>query len=155
MISYFEPCNFCICSGHFTFKSNLLLLRNTDIQNGLGDHSRRFCTIHTCWSQCEPQRGLDNQIHSDCMHPLPMTISFPETRTPSVWKTIVPASSFLRLDNVRACFFPRAVTRQFPPDFNLTPSLVQEPSTSAWLSSTSTVTVSVSCALVCVKPFTT
>ncbi len=53
IISHLEPLNICICSGHFTFKSNLLLLRNTDIQDGLGDHSRRFCRINTCWSKCE------------------------------------------------------------------------------------------------------
>lgn len=85
----------------------------------------------------------------------PVMISLPELCTPSAWKAIVPASSLLILDKVKACFFPRAVIRQFAPDFNLAPSLVQEPSTSAWLSSTSRVTVSVSCALVSVRPFIT
>lgn len=87
--------------------------------------------------------------------PLPVTISLPEVWTPSAWKAKVPASSLFRLDNVRACFFPRAVMRQLGPDLILAPSLVQEPSTSAWLSSTSRVTVSVSCALVSVRPFIT
>lgn len=50
-ISYLEPFNFCICSGHFTFKSNLLLLRNIDIHNGFGDHGRRLCMINTCCSK--------------------------------------------------------------------------------------------------------
>lgn len=89
------------------------------------------------------------------MQILPVTISLAETCTPSAWKIMVPASSLLRLDNVMACFLPRAVIRQFAPDFNFAPSLVQEPSTSAWLSSTSRVTVSVSCALVSVKPLIT
>lgn len=84
-----------------------------------------------------------------------MTISLQETCTPSAWKATVPASSLLRLENVKACFFPRTVMRQFAPGFNLAPSLVQKPSTSAWLSSTSRVTVSVSCALVSVRPFIT
>lgn len=48
IISHLEPFNICICSGHFTFKSDLLLLRNTDVHNRLGDHSRRFCRINTC-----------------------------------------------------------------------------------------------------------
>lgn len=80
-----------------------------------------------------------------------MTISLADVCIPSAWKAIVPASSIFRLDKVTECFFPKAVMRQLPPDFNLCPSLVQEPSTSAWLSSTSRVTVSVSCALVSVK----
>ncbi|TNN55401.1 hypothetical protein EYF80_034413 [Liparis tanakae] len=68
---------------------------------------------------------------------------------------IVPASSLLRLDNVKACIFPRAVIRELAPALNLAPSLVQEPSASARLSSTSKVTVSVSCALVSVSPLRT
>lgn len=99
--------------------------------------------------------SLVSQFLSDHMKILPVTISLPETCTPSAWKTIVPASSILRLDKVKECFFPRTVMRQFPPDLTLTPSLVQDPSTSAWLSSTSRVTVSVSCALVSVKPLIT
>lgn len=99
--------------------------------------------------------SLVSQFLSDHMELLPVTISLPETCIPSAWKTIVPASSILRLDNVKECLFPRAVMRQFPPDLTLTPSLVQEPSTPAWLSSTSSVTVSVSCALVSVKPLIT
>lgn len=87
--------------------------------------------------------------------PLPVTISLPDEWTPSAWKANVPASSLFRLDKVRACFFPRAVMRQWGPNFNFAPSLVQEPSTSAWLSSTSRVTVSVSFALVSFRPFIT
>lgn len=49
-IPYLKPFNFCVCSGHFTVKSNFLLLRNKDIHDGFGDHGRRFCTINACES---------------------------------------------------------------------------------------------------------
>jgi len=161
-ISHLEPFNICICSGQFAFKCNLLLLGRTDIHEGLGDRSRRLCRVntHVQWrlddnvcggmgaAQTPPPQCGRKQL-------LPVIISLPELRTPSAWKQIVPASSLLRLDNVKACFFPRAVIRKFAPALNLAPSLVQEPSTSAWLSSTSNVTVSVSCALVSVSPFRT
>lgn len=83
-------------------------------------------------------------------------MSLAEVLTPSAWKAIVPASSILIWDSVRACFFPRAVMRQLDPALSLMLSLVQEPSTSAWLSSTSRVTVSFSWALTSgSRPFTT
>lgn len=147
--SHLEPFNICIWSGHFAFKSDLLLFRNTDIHDGFGDHSRGLYNINIKKWLLRLWYGYWGGSSSEY---LPVTISLQEVWTPSAWKATVPASSLFRLDNVRACFFSIIVIRQFDPGLNLRPSLVQKPSTSAWLSSTSNVTVSVSCAVVSFRP---
>lgn len=153
IISHLEPFNIRIRSGHFTFKSCPFFLFCTDIQDGFGDHCRRFCRTNILVRM--EQGWLVTVWQADDADLSPVTINLADTCIPSAWKATVPASSIFRLDKVKECFFPKAVMRQLPPDFNLCPSLVQVPSTSAWLSSTSRVTVSVSCALVSVNFLTT
>ena len=132
IILYLEPSDVCIGSRHFTFKSNLLLLRNADIHYRFGDHSRGFCRSSTFYSESDYNLLVSQgSIRTKQRQNIPETISLHDVRTPSARKEIVPASSLLRFDSVRACFIPRAVIRQFDPNFNLAPSLVHEPSTSA------------------------
>lgn len=87
-----------------------------------------------------PSRSLPVDLHSILL--LPLTVSLAVVRTPSAEKAMVPVSSRLRLDSVRPCTQPLALTRTWPLGLTRRPSLCHTPSTSACDSSTSKEAVS-------------